>query len=70
MSDIAFKKVGSAYVAELDRGDERFWLRRISGRWELIWQHRDPLGDRRMSCIGKYPRLDDAKTDAQKLARL
>lgn len=70
MSDIKFTKVGSAYVADLDYGDERFWLRRISGRWDLIWQHRDPLGDRIMTRIGRFRRLDEAMTDAKILARL
>lgn len=70
MSDINFMKVGSAYVADLDYGDERFWLRRNSGRWDLIWQHRDPLGDRMMTRIGRFRRLDEAMADAKILARL
>lgn len=70
MTGISFQKVGAAYVADLDRDDERFWLRRISGRWELIWQHRDPLGDRVMSRLGKYSNLADAKKEAEILAAL
>ena len=70
MTGISFKKVGSAYVADLDYRDERFWLRRISGRWELIWQHRDPLGARTMSRLGRYSNLADAQKEAEILAAL
>lgn len=67
---IQFRKIGGAYVADLDRNNERFWLRRVSGRWNLIWQHRDPHGDRIMSCIGKYANLEAAKREAHILAAL
>lgn len=70
MSGISFQKVGSAYVADLDYRDERFWLRRINGRWDLIWQHRNPLGDRTMSRLGRYSNLADAQKEAEILAAL
>lgn len=70
MSGISFKKIGGAYAADLDHGDERFWLRRINGRWNLIWQHRDPLGDRMMSRLGTYTNLAAAKKEAEILAAL
>lgn len=70
-ASIKFTKIGKAYVADLDHGDERFWIRRNDGHgWDLVWQHRDPLGDRVMSRLGKYRRLDDAIEEAQILAAL
>jgi hypothetical protein len=61
-----FRKVGKAYSVDVQDG--RFWLKRnSSNRWELIWEHRNPFGERAWSVLGKYNSLGKAKEDATAL---
>lgn len=63
---VKFRKVGNAYVANLQDG-ERFWIKRRSGRWDLIWQHRDPLGGPMWGKLATHPTLKAAIEDGEAL---
>lgn len=60
-----FQKIGKAYRMTLDDGTA-LWIRRdrTTHRYDLIWVHRDPHGERVNSVLGVFRSVKAAEADA------
>ncbi len=64
----AFRKCGTAHRMILDNGTA-LWLKRIDGRYSLLWQYRDNFGAWSWSLLGTYSTLAEGRADAVVLLR-